>query len=101
LQRERRAYFVGHLTSANLFCVAASSSSEAAEKPKEASSDPSGLIWKSTEIYCGSKALKLQPRQHDLLSALLLYGNRVCPREYLASSIQAGEIESNRQRIGS
>lgn len=61
---------------------------KAAEKPKEARVGTLRLNLESTEIYCGSKALKLQPRQRDLLSALLLYGNRVCPREYLASTFR-------------
>ena len=61
---------------------------KAAEKPKEARVGTLRLDLESTEIYCGSKALKLQPRQRDLLSALLLYGNRVCPREYLASTFR-------------
>ena len=61
---------------------------KAAQKPKEARVGPLRLDLESTEIYCGSKALNLQPRQHDLLSALLLYGNRVCPREYLACTFR-------------
>jgi len=66
---------------------------KAAETAREPSVGSLRLDLESTGIYCDAKPLKLQPRQHALLSALLRYGNRVCPREYLAST--SGREKSN------
>jgi len=59
---------------------------KAAETPREARVGSLRLHLESREIYCGARLLKLQPRQHALLGALLLCGNCVCPREYLANA---------------
>ena len=61
---------------------------KASQTPKETRVGSLRLDLESAEIYCGARLLRLQRHQHALLCALLLYSNRVCPREYLAGTFE-------------